>query len=171
MSDTEQQSNLRIGITSPTQVNGEPLRILLDYRIFLPIFRMGTRYGPTGRSDALVLAAFGGSMALQIRQSLDERRHQADKLTEDETKQIWTVIQEIWKATEAHFRDDEEAVLDITYRALRDGIYNRGDAAIFASQMLGRNLSSEAWRKRVDRWADNKKLDPVEQPRGRPKKK
>ncbi len=58
--------------------------------------------------------------------------------------------------------DMEERLIAFTYHFLRHGM-SRDLAARFAAERLGEAISSEAWRKRVDRWVDSRGLDKVEQ--------
>jgi hypothetical protein len=46
----------------------------------------------------------------------------------------------------------EERVLDFTYQWMRTKAMTREMAAFFASSQLG-YISTDAWRKKVDRWA------------------
>jgi hypothetical protein len=68
----------------------------------------------------------------------------------------------------------EEDILEFTYKLLRDrrGHGREGmshtEAAEFASQQLGRAISTNAWRMKLARWALKNKLPPVQQRHRKP---
>lgn len=57
----------------------------------------------------------------------------------------------------------EDMMLLRTYELLKAKRMTRDGAAMVAGAVLGRPVSSEAWRKAVDRWAEKKGLPKVEQ--------
>ncbi len=64
-----------------------------------------------------------------------------------------------------------DAVLAFTYRLLREKVLTYTQAANIARILLeDENITAEAWRRRVARFAKAKEWDPVQAQRGRPKK-
>ncbi len=61
------------------------------------------------------------------------------------------------------FPNEESLLIDFSYNMLRQREATRADMAHFASFMLGETIGTEAWRKRVDRWAERQGLPKVEQ--------
>ena len=57
--------------------------------------------------------------------------------------------------------DKEDDATELTYGLLYDKQVSRDEAADLASALLGRTISSEAWRKHIDRWAAAKGLPKV----------
>jgi hypothetical protein len=62
----------------------------------------------------------------------------------------------------------EDALLDFTYEVLKDKKTNYAAAADLVSKVTQQKVTAEAWRKRIQRWADKAGRDRLEL-RGRPK--
>lgn len=58
--------------------------------------------------------------------------------------------------------DNETDVVLLTYDLLSDRAISRDEAADLASDLLGRPIKSDAWRKRVDRFAEAHGLPKIE---------
>ena len=90
-----------------------------------------------------------------------------EDLTSAETQQaIASNINDLYTTAREMWRDEEEIVLDATYRLLRNGLLDHYSAARAAGALLGKHFSPTAWRLRVSRWATKKGLPPVTLPRG-----
>ncbi len=61
------------------------------------------------------------------------------------------------------WQTDEDPVLSITYHLLRSRQITYTQAAAIASELLGQAIKPEAWRKRVDRWRNDRGLPKVGQ--------
>lgn len=66
--------------------------------------------------------------------------------------------------------DAEELLLRRTYELLRDKRITRDGAATLASALFGLPITTDAFRKRVDRWAETHGLPPLGQTKRRPRK-
>jgi hypothetical protein len=73
--------------------------------------------------------------------------------TREESVQAWDLINRIYTSVPDLL---EEQVLEASYTMLLYGNLSRADVAGMAAQRLKRSISTEAWRKAVDRWADSK---------------
>ena len=58
---------------------------------------------------------------------------------------------------------EEDQLLSLCYWLLKNKTFSREQAARFASARLPKPVDKDAWRKRVDRWAEAKGLPKVEQ--------
>jgi hypothetical protein len=63
--------------------------------------------------------------------------------------------------------EKEEHVLAFTYNLLRSRVIPPALAAQYASTALGTPFTPAAWRKRLYRWIDRNKLEPIELRKGR----
>ncbi len=63
-----------------------------------------------------------------------------------------------------------EQILEASYELLREHKISRAQAADLATDVLQKQINTEAWRKAVDKWASDHGKPPVELPRGRPAK-
>lgn len=164
---------LHVEIRYDNASTGQKTVLKLPFTLYLPLVRMIKQYGDRGLEHAFSLMVLGGLLTLQQQKTPDERAAQTDEDVIEENnelaRQMGYILGRIRESVEARFKNDEEAVLYVSYGAMRARIFTRADAALFASAMLGRNISSEAWRKRLDRWVANKDLPAIEQQRGRPK--
>jgi hypothetical protein len=66
-------------------------------------------------------------------------------------------------------RDLEDQVIDFTYHLMREKVMSREAAATFASLKLGAT-STDAYRKKVDRWVVSNDLPPLGQTKRRSRK-
>lgn len=60
------------------------------------------------------------------------------------------------------FQDTDDFLLSRSYHLLRDKKLGRAAVATVASSMLNTPISTDSWRKRVDRWAEKEGLPKVE---------
>ena len=67
----------------------------------------------------------------------------------------------------AHISEEtpEERALVVTYSLLRSKAVSHEHAANIASTMLGKTYSAEAWRKKLERWAQKHELPKIEKRR------
>jgi hypothetical protein len=73
-------------------------------------------------------------------------------------------------ANETEGATPTERALSFTYVLLRKRLISYEDAAYIASQHLGKELTANAWRMKISRWAEKKGYPQVEQRRLRGKK-
>ncbi len=92
------------------------------------------------------------------------------ELTESDAAEIRRLMDRAGELEQEYNGDPLEAALSLTYSMLYNKQMTREEAASFASKYLRRPTSTEAWRKRVDRWAQEQGKAKIEQPRGRPPK-
>ncbi len=83
-------------------------------------------------------------------------------LTDEDRRRVQIVVREVSKAAQEKWPKSEDLLIQASYEAVRAGLLTRGQAAEFASELLGRTISADTWRKRVDRWADQKRLPKIE---------
>ena len=88
------------------------------------------------------------------------------------SKQINSIVQSL-RALDLHrgkLAEQEYEMLNLSYHALLNKEQTRAEVAEFASIMLGHSVSTDAWRKAVDRWAEREGLPPLGQTKRRPRK-
>jgi hypothetical protein len=67
------------------------------------------------------------------------------------------------------WRSDADPILSWTYRLLQAKQINHRQAALIASRLLGKSITTDCWRQRVQRWATARSLPPVALHRRRPR--
>lgn len=102
-----------------------------------------------GNGQALDLLLFGASI---VKRDLSER----------DAGRIQMVLKSVLLSVIGESEDLEEFVLWRTYTWLRDKQITRKQAAQFAADVLGKEISTDTWRKRVDRWAEARHLPKIE---------
>ena len=164
---------LTVYVTDPA--TGEVLwKLKLPVVVWLALYRS---FRTLGLEATVNMARFGALLAghHQVFKHRDSDHAQfsaaPDTLFEDlpsaETQQaIASNINDLYTSAQEMWRDEEEIVLDATYRLLRNGLLDHYSAARAAGALLGKHFSPTAWRLRVSRWATKKGRPPVTLPRG-----
>jgi hypothetical protein len=96
--------------------------------------------------------------------SLQFTRHE---VTEEDQRRLAAAL---WQVQNYPVFDREEIMLVSSYWALRQKHLTREQVAQEASTFLGKRLSTDAWRKRVDRWAEEQGYEAIGQTKRRPRK-
>ncbi len=163
MRDDEELATIAtVHVSFDDDTTGVRTNIVLTYEQLLPIVRMLHEHGQRGLEDIFQLLVLGGTLAIQLRQSTEELKTAPDRLTKDEKDRMGSLLYRLRDVIQAKFKNDEDAVIEATYVGLRNNACTRAEAALFASAMLGRNFSSDAWRKKVDRWVAQQGLPKVD---------
>jgi hypothetical protein len=92
---------------------------------------------------------------------------------EQDEQELYQAFETILRETESRIKDlpdSEDNVLWYSYEMLDQKKLTRERAAKIASGMLGKTFTTEAWRKRVDRWAEAQGHPPLGQTKRRPRK-
>jgi hypothetical protein len=88
------------------------------------------------------------------------------KLINDEVLlQMWESFADRFDVRTHPWEEHLDRVVHFTYVLLREKQINRSQAAEIASLLLEKPISTEAWRKRVDRWVEKHQLPKVGLPR------
>ncbi len=125
--------------------NGEPFTTEVSPELLWILYAIIDRWGKDRACDVLTAGA------LLVKHELsdyDQRRLRAMIMEIEAIRVLW--------------RDQEEMVLFHTFRLLYEKKMSRRDAAEYASSILGRKISTDAWRKRVDRWAETREFPKVD---------
>ncbi len=164
---------VKVVVSFVDQTTGQPTTIDVTYDQYIPIILVLKQYGRQGSSRVFHLMLLGGTVALHVRHTNMAVSTMPAKLMRNERIRVADILNHIQRAIQKHFKNNEEAVIAATYVGLVRDACTRSEAALFASAMLGRTITSEAWRKRVDRWAQDKSrnLPPVGLSSGRPRTK
>ena len=112
-------------------------------------------------SDLITIIELAGSMAGKLHREKYPDPDQA--LTEIWTKLALDLSEKSLLET-LEDPPEEEPVIGFTYRLLRARMLTRAQAAGFASALLRKKVeevSPDAWRVKVDRWAERNKQPPV----------
>ena len=102
-----------------------------------------------GMGQARDLLIFGASLVKR-----DAAKHSASRLQ--------VILDSVQRSAIGKAEDLEAFVLWRSYTWLLDKQINRKQAARYASDVLGREISTDTWRKRVDRWAEKQGFPRVE---------
>ncbi len=82
---------------------------------------------------------------------------------QDALQGFWQIMESMADAGVDEEETNEDRVLAFTYSLLRTKLMTHAQAAAWASRQLGQDITANAWRKRVDRWAKSNNLVAVEQ--------
>jgi hypothetical protein len=138
------------------------------FEIVWAFYRVSKELGP---ADAFRLAALGVMVdGIRIRDVPGQDVELLTRLTPSTGERLEFMIDQLWQVLLKEFPKQVDFLLDTSYKMLRNGYFSRSEAAEFASQMLGKPIESEAWRKRVNKFARDRGRDPLDLPKGRPKK-
>jgi hypothetical protein len=133
--------------------NGEWCDVMLDTEVCATYLRIIDTHG-FDHALAVALATFRMSQAVTKEPIPSEAYEQ----------QVFGVIQSL-RALDLHraqLAERDYELLEASYYALRAKTWTRAEAADIAATMLGREITTEAWRKAVDRWAEKQGLPKVE---------
>jgi hypothetical protein len=93
-----------------------------------------------------------------------------EAVNEEKQLQIGFRLEFIYNTLGSVFSSPEDMLLNFSYALLQTRQITREYAASMASRALGREMSTTAWRKRVDRYAEAQGLPPLGQTKRRPRK-
>ena len=120
-----------------------------------------------GRDAAETMFVFGAATQKW------EDAHNADlaqdnaALTNEDSQRLRRVFHRLHDAA---LRLGRDTALQLTYELLRAGSITRAQAAVIASDILGKEIKESTWRTAVDQWANDQGLPQLDLPRGRPTK-
>lgn len=152
---------------------GEDASIQIDARdMGGPILNIGTQiwelFRLTGRTagwkaalSLLILGAHIQKAAAAQDVHLDPAQAE---LTPDDIDLLTGVFKTLRQAV---FDINEDNVLEMTYKLLHAGQISRGQAAVLASDLLGKKIKPDAWRKRVDKFAHDAGKPKIQLPRSK----
>ena len=134
-------------------VDGRDLMILLPHDVCATLLNIIDSYGADHAQELLMTAV--------------RVAHAAENQSEEVP--VYNVAQFIQalKNDRAKLTNEEHVFLAQSYEHLKSKDWTRAQAAAFASTMLGRAIGIEAWRKRVDRWAEDQGLPAIGQTKRR----
>jgi hypothetical protein len=102
-----------------------------------------------GIGQAQELLLFGASL---VKKETSER----------DVERLRLILEAVHRSPIGQAEDLEDHVLWRSYTWLLEKQINRKQAARYASDVLGREISTDTWRKRVDRWAEKQHFPRVE---------
>ncbi len=117
-----------------------------------------------------MIQRYGGQTVYDIASMFAMLSKGTDNLTDDEAQAIRGLINLAAIPGLLVGGDPVELALQHTYRMLYERQITREQAAHLAASWINKPVTTEAWRKRVDRWAEDQGKPKIEQPRGRPRK-
>ncbi len=80
----------------------------------------------------------------------------------EQEQRLLGIIDAIYgRKLEEGWETPEDPIISCTYHMLRSHDMTRKQAARVASQLLGKTITTDTWRLRVDRWAANRNLPKV----------
>ena len=88
-----------------------------------------------------------------------------------DVNRLWGTAKEISNMLELKFRNNEEFLLDASYNLLKAKRLTREEVADLAKRFLGKEITTNAWRKKTDRWAELQNLPPLGQTKRRPRRR
>ena len=141
-----------IRITDPA--TGDTRTLLTSLGALAALYHVARTIGPDAVYD-IASIAHGIVNPERTEEEWESLRHALDELISDVDQ--WT--------------DNDEMLLKESYTALRSGRWTRARAAEIARNVLGKPITTDGWRKRVDRWAKDRGLPKIDLPAGRPKAK
>jgi hypothetical protein len=135
---------LRIGVINPR--TGQPDIIELQIAVAASLYRTFQNEGLEAVADLVYLV-------IALREG---------KVSKEEQDRLLVPIRDILEALTTSFQNNEDMLLSASYSLLHDKRITREEAALMASRGLGKKTTTDAWRKRVDRWAEKEGLPKVE---------
>ncbi len=137
-------------------------RVKIPTRL-MALFRLTGR--TVGWESALSLLLLGAAIQKTADLQNAELEQEQAELSPDDINLLTGVFNELRRAA---YQLNEHNVLEMTYELLHASKISRGNAAVLASDILGKKINPDAWRKAVDKWARDNHKPPVDLPRGRP---
>ena len=153
-----QLSSWSFAFDIPNHTTGAEDRIFLDGVIALELHQL---VECAGVEQAYQLFRFAATVAV---------RPWTDQYEQELRQTFETILVDIEHRIR-NLPDPEEQALWFSYELLRQQKTTRPRAARFASQLLGRTITAEAWRKAVNKWALENEMPDLGLPPGRPVKK
>ncbi|MDP9309441.1 MAG: hypothetical protein M3R24_00845 [Chloroflexota bacterium] len=103
--------------------------------------------------DTIIRRGEDGAAALML---LGIEAVKVGKPTPEDERAVRAVVERAVFSIKEQWPNVEEFALFHTYVMLTLGDFSRDDAARTASDILRKTVTSEAWRKRLDRWVEEK---------------
>jgi hypothetical protein len=123
---------------------GEKHTVAIDGATFFEVGHIAKRWGI---DHAVELLTIGASVVKWQPLSEDDRRRLRQLVTQ---------------AAERSWDSIDEMALRMTYRRLWNKEINYQQAADQASDLLGRKIDRDTWRRRIERWAERRSLPKIE---------
>ncbi len=143
------------------EVTGNQIHVELPLVMVWALRKVTNAFGPHMTEFIALIGAHALKAAHTVNsEQIDPSSHQP--VTDQERRRVQIMVREVARAAQDKWPKSEDLLIEASYEALRQGLLTRGQAAEFASELLGRRVTMDTWRKRVDRWADQKKLPKVE---------
>ena len=132
-----------IRITYQDADSGASTEVTLDPAVFVGLVHV-TR--TLGWEHALAVLQFGATLVKPELTAVDTQRLEYTLTALDRYIAQW--------------EDPAELALALSYEQYREHQLTDAQAALFATALLGQPVSADAWRQRVDRWAEAQHLLP-----------
>ncbi|MDP9313246.1 MAG: hypothetical protein M3R24_20570 [Chloroflexota bacterium] len=163
MSNNTPLSKLAITFTFEQEGTNDTIQVELPLVMVWALHRVTKAFGP----NLTELVALIGAHAIKAKRTYTADGEQVatempTPLNDDERRQVRIMVHEVANATQDMWHKSDELLIEASYEALRSGTLTRGQAAEFASALLGRTVSTDTWTKRVDRWVKQKGLPKIE---------
>ncbi len=143
------------------EATGDQTHVELPLVMVWAIRKVANAFGPYMTEFVALIGAHAVKAAYAVDgQQIEPSSHQG--ITDQDRRRVQIMVREVARAAQDKWPKSEDLLIEASYEALRQGLLTRGQAAEFASELLGRTVTMDTWRKRVDRWADQKKLPKVE---------
>ena len=166
---SEKDDDLSVGVLLSNLETGEIFPFTLSLEQFWGWYDVITRWG---LDQALEMAVYS---AMLVKSELVEKGPYGTitvkgQLPDQDRAYLREFLEEL-KAYGDHFKDKSEHVLSLSYDQLSRRAWTREQALRFARNLLDSSITAEAWRRRVDRWAEREGKPALGLTRGRPRKK
>ena len=159
MSDDDRQfwARLTYGFPAPLE-DGQTHTHELSLRIPLDVaWRLSDAIHRLESVELAIQLGMFAFAAARVDPSIDDPRP-----SDIHTQKITTAITFLASLLPQHWNTPRDRALEFTYQLLRRKFLTREEAARFASTVLGKHYSTDAWRLAVDRWAAQLGRPPVE---------
>jgi hypothetical protein len=163
-------AGIRIHLKVDDPETATTYRFGFDFPLVWSLYKvmMGGRNEQEGLTHAWRLALFGAGVAISKQHETDGQDIEVE-VPNDTDYRLQFMIFNLWQTLKQRYPTQDDILLDVSYDALQSGLFTRTDAGEFASLMLQERIESEAWRKRVNKYADAQGLKRPELKGGRPK--
>ncbi len=130
----------------------------------MPFVAAWSIYHTAGYRAVFEIALLGAQIANKDMSTDRERRLEVEE-------EINRLAQMLFIGLKQKHPTPEDLLCYFSYQLLKAHHATRAEVAQLASYLLGRTIEAEAWRKRVNKYIENEKLEPLELPKGRKAKK
>ena len=163
-------AGIRIHLTVDDPETATKYRFGFDFPLAWSLYKvaMGGKNEQEGLIHVWRFALFGANVALAKQHEVAGQDIEVE-VPNDTDYRLQIMIFNLWQTLKERYPTQDDLLLDVSYDALQSGLFTRTDAADFASLMLQERIESEAWRKRVNKYADAQGRKRPELKGGRPK--